>query len=58
MCRMAFHCEVQARPERLRRKIELTKQDMLAMALRMYESHRKQAATIEVVESEQLTDQL
>ena len=36
-CRMAFHCEVYARPEMPKQRGELTKKDMLAMALEMHE---------------------
>ena len=43
-CRkVAFHCEVSARPEVLKQRAQLTKQDMLAMALRMYQQQLKQA---------------
>lgn len=34
---MAFHCEVYARPEMPKQRGELTKKDMLAMALEMHE---------------------
>jgi hypothetical protein len=45
-CRSAFHCEVYARPEVPKQRGELTKKDMLAMALQMYE-RLKQSEEIE-----------
>lgn len=34
---MAFHCDMYARPEMPKQRGELTKKDMLAMALEMHE---------------------
>ncbi len=51
-CREAFHCEVFARPQILKRRAELTKQDMLAMALQMYQRQLKQAAVAEMQRTE------
>ena len=46
-CREAFHCEVYARPQVVKRRAELTKQDMLAMAMQMYQKQLKQAEVSE-----------
>ena len=48
----AFHCEVYARPQIVKRRGELTKQDMLAMALQMYQNQLKQHEVAEAQHAE------
>jgi len=50
-CRAAFHCEVYARPEMPKQRGDLTKKDMLAMALQMHErlKRSRKGEEVEVV---------
>ena len=60
-CREAFHCEVYARPQVVKARAELTKQDMLAMALQMYQKQLKQAEAADAQRpepAEGLTDEI